>query len=68
MALHETFRISDTVPQKMAGRLQGLRRRSRFILYGLGILVLLLLASCSSRQSLFVVLPNPDGSSGAVTS
>jgi outer membrane protein OmpA-like peptidoglycan-associated protein len=29
--------------------------------------VLLLLASCSSRQSLFVVLPNPDGSSGAVT-
>jgi outer membrane protein OmpA-like peptidoglycan-associated protein len=26
-----------------------------------------LLASCSSRQSLFVVLPNPDGSSGAVT-
>ena len=28
---------------------------------------LLLLASCSSRQSLFVVLPNPDGSSGAVT-
>src|ERR1700747_2098070 len=30
-------------------------------------LVLLLLASCSSRQSLFVVLPNPDGSSGAVT-
>ena len=30
-------------------------------------LTLLLLASCSSRQSLFVVLPNPDGSSGAVT-
>jgi outer membrane protein OmpA-like peptidoglycan-associated protein len=30
-------------------------------------LALLLLASCSSRQSLFVVLPNPDGSSGAVT-
>jgi outer membrane protein OmpA-like peptidoglycan-associated protein len=29
--------------------------------------LLLLLASCSSRQSLFVVLPNPDGSSGAVT-
>ena len=36
----------------------------RRILLGL---VLLLLASCSSRQSLFVVLPNPDGSSGAVT-
>ena len=30
-------------------------------------LALLSLASCSSRQSLFVVLPNPDGSSGAVT-
>ena len=30
-------------------------------------LALLLLGSCSSRQSLFVVLPNPDGSSGAVT-
>jgi outer membrane protein OmpA-like peptidoglycan-associated protein len=29
--------------------------------------LVLLLASCSSRQSLFVVLPNPDGSSGAVT-
>jgi outer membrane protein OmpA-like peptidoglycan-associated protein len=29
--------------------------------------LLLSLASCSSRQSLFVVLPNPDGSSGAVT-
>ncbi len=31
------------------------------------VLALLLLASCSSRQSLFVVLPNPDGGSGAVT-
>jgi outer membrane protein OmpA-like peptidoglycan-associated protein len=31
------------------------------------VLILLMLASCSSRQSLFVVLPNPDGSSGAVT-
>jgi outer membrane protein OmpA-like peptidoglycan-associated protein len=30
-------------------------------------LALLTLASCASRQSLFVVLPNPDGSSGAVT-
>ncbi|HEY8253350.1 MAG TPA: efflux RND transporter periplasmic adaptor subunit [Rhizomicrobium sp.] len=43
MALHETFRISDAAPQKMAGRLQGLRRRSRLILYGLGVLALLLL-------------------------
>lgn len=33
----------------------------------LPVLVLFLLAGCSSRQSLFVVLPNPDGSSGAVT-
>ena len=31
------------------------------------ILILFVLASCSSRQSLFVVLPNADGSSGAVT-
>ncbi|HXM89244.1 MAG TPA: OmpA family protein [Candidatus Acidoferrum sp.] len=31
------------------------------------VLAVLTLASCSSRQSLFVVLPNPDGSSGAVT-
>jgi outer membrane protein OmpA-like peptidoglycan-associated protein len=31
------------------------------------LLLLFMLASCSSRQSLFVVLPNPDGSSGAVT-
>ena len=43
MALHETFRISDAAPQKMAGRLQGLRRRSRPVLYGLGVLALLLL-------------------------
>jgi outer membrane protein OmpA-like peptidoglycan-associated protein len=33
----------------------------------LPVLVFFLLTSCSSRQSLFVVLPNPDGSSGAVT-
>jgi multidrug efflux system membrane fusion protein len=44
MALHETFRISDAAPQKVAGRLQGLQRRGRAILYGLGILALLLLA------------------------
>ena len=43
MALHETFRISDAAPQKMAGRLQGLRRRSRLVLYSLGVLALLLL-------------------------
>jgi hypothetical protein len=29
--------------------------------------IILLISSCSSRQSLFVVLPNPDGSTGAVT-
>lgn len=37
----------------------------RFIV--LVLVVPFLLASCSNRQSLFVVLPNPDGSSGAVT-
>jgi hypothetical protein len=26
-----------------------------------------MLGACSSRQALFVVLPNPDGSAGAVT-
>jgi outer membrane protein OmpA-like peptidoglycan-associated protein len=31
------------------------------------MVILSLLTSCSSRHSLFVVLPNPDGSSGAVT-
>jgi multidrug efflux system membrane fusion protein len=44
MALHETFRISDAVPQKVAGRLQGLQRRGRFILYGLALLALVLVA------------------------
>src|SRR6185312_3901414 len=44
MALHETFRVTDAVPQKMTGRLQGLRGRGRLVLYGLGVLVLLLLA------------------------
>jgi multidrug efflux system membrane fusion protein len=43
MALHETFRISDAAPQKVASRLQGLHRRGRLILYGLGVLALLLL-------------------------
>jgi multidrug efflux system membrane fusion protein len=44
MALHETFRVTDAVPQKMTGRLQGLRGRGRLVLYGLGVLALLLLA------------------------
>ncbi len=44
MALHETFRTSDAVPQQLAGRLQGLRPRTRYILYGLGVLLVLLLA------------------------
>jgi multidrug efflux system membrane fusion protein len=42
MALHETFRISDAAPKRIAG--QGLRGRGRLVLYGLGILALLLLA------------------------
>jgi OmpA-OmpF porin, OOP family len=37
----------------------------RRLMFALALLPLL--AACSSRQSLFVVLPNPDGSSGAVT-
>jgi outer membrane protein OmpA-like peptidoglycan-associated protein len=37
----------------------------RRLIFALALLPLL--AACSSRQSLFVVLPNPDGSSGAVT-
>src|SRR3569833_182523 len=44
MALHETFRISDAAPQKTAGRLQGLRRRGRIVLFGLGCRAVLLLA------------------------
>jgi len=44
MALHETFRISDAAPQRMAGQRQGLRGRGRIVLYGLGVLALLLLA------------------------
>ena len=44
MALHETFRVTDAVPQKMTGRLQGLRGRGRLVLYCLGVLALLLLA------------------------
>ena len=44
MALHETFRISDAVPQQLAGRLHGLRRRTRLILYGVGALILALVA------------------------
>jgi multidrug efflux system membrane fusion protein len=44
MALHETFRISDAAPKEMAGQRQGLRGSGRIVLYGLGILALLLLA------------------------
>lgn len=44
MALHETLRISDAVPQQLSDRLQGLKRRTRLILYGLGLLLLLLAA------------------------
>ena len=44
MALHETFRISDAAPQRMAGQRQGLRGHGRIVLYGLGVLALLLLA------------------------
>jgi outer membrane protein OmpA-like peptidoglycan-associated protein len=33
----------------------------------LALLIVVALAACSSRQSLFVVLPNPDGTAGAIT-
>jgi multidrug efflux system membrane fusion protein len=41
MALHETLRVADDVPHNIAGRLNRLGTRSRWILYGLGAAVLL---------------------------
>ena len=41
MALHETLRIAEDVPHNIAGRLNRLGTRSRWILYGLGAAVLL---------------------------
>ncbi len=44
MALHETLRIAEDVPQNITDRLSRLSRRSRWILYGLGAAILLFIA------------------------
>jgi multidrug efflux system membrane fusion protein len=44
MALHETLRIAEDVPQNITDRLNRLSRRSRWILYGLGAAILLFIA------------------------
>jgi multidrug efflux system membrane fusion protein len=44
MALHETLRIAEDVPQNLADRLNRLSRRSRWILYGLAAAILLFIA------------------------
>ena len=41
MALHETLRIAEDVPQNISDRLSRLSRRSRWILYGVGATILL---------------------------
>jgi multidrug efflux system membrane fusion protein len=41
MALHETLRVAEGVPHNIAGRLNGLSTRSRWIVYGLGAAILL---------------------------
>lgn len=44
MALHETLRVAEDVPQTIADRLNRLSKRSRWILYGLGAAILLFVA------------------------
>jgi multidrug efflux system membrane fusion protein len=41
MALHETLRVAEDFPHGIADRLNRLSRRSRWILYGLGAVILL---------------------------
>jgi membrane fusion protein, multidrug efflux system len=41
MALHETLRVAEDFPPGIAGRLNRLSKRSRWILYGLGAVVVL---------------------------
>ncbi|HEY2009767.1 MAG TPA: efflux RND transporter periplasmic adaptor subunit [Rhizomicrobium sp.] len=41
MAMHETLRVAEDVPQSVAGGLNRLNKKSRWILYGLGAAVLL---------------------------
>jgi multidrug efflux system membrane fusion protein len=44
MALHETLRVAEDVPHNIAGRLNRLGTRSRWIVYGLGAAILLFVA------------------------
>jgi multidrug efflux system membrane fusion protein len=44
MALHETLRVAEDVPQNIADRLNRLGKRGRWGLYGLGAVILLFLA------------------------
>src|ERR1700761_4170060 len=42
MALHETLRVAEDIPHDLAGRLNRLSKRSRWIVYGVGAAILLL--------------------------
>src|ERR1700689_2179175 len=44
MALHETLRVAEDGPHNIAGRLNRLSTRSRWIVYGLGAAILLFIA------------------------
>jgi multidrug efflux system membrane fusion protein len=44
MALHETLRVAEDIPHDLAGRLNRLSKRSRWILYGVGAAILLFIA------------------------
>src|ERR1700744_3647292 len=44
MALHETLRTSESVPQRVNGWYHGLSQRGRWVLYGIAALVLAFLA------------------------
>ncbi|HEY0265596.1 MAG TPA: hypothetical protein VGC16_02520, partial [Rhizomicrobium sp.] len=42
--MHETLRTAETFPPQAAGRFQRLSRRARWIIYGVGLVILLALA------------------------
>src|ERR1700761_7322323 len=44
MALHETLRVAEDIPHDLAGRLNRLSKRSRWIVYGVGAAILLFVA------------------------
>src|SRR6201996_1761566 len=44
MALHETLRVAEDIPHDLAGRLNRLSKRSRWIVYGVGAAMLLFVA------------------------